>query len=306
MDWSVIVILILLAVNTIVVMAILLSALALPKGGRSTRVVYALIFLACPVVGVTAFSCMQLLNFLFRDQRLDTSNLSFNKDREQALLPPDADTEMNYVPILDALVTQDNSSLRRLLLDLLKNKTVFSASSVSKAVTSKDAETSHYAASAITDFLSEFRSKAQSMLLRIRQSPFDVTLNISALEYLNQTLNMHVMDEIEQRSYIYTTDGVAENLYTNNKWFMTSEHYLWMTDQLISIKDYHAAAKWVERAQLCRPMELSTFKCAIHLYYASQDHEKLYQTIDALKRSNIWIDKELLDLLRMLGDRKED
>lgn len=295
---------IMLSVNLLVVLGMLMAPLIDKKLTQATANVYALFFLFCPVVGVTSFLCVQLIILLFSSKQLDISNLSFDKERKKAVMPPDASAEMNYVPILDALTTQDKNSLRRLLLDLLKNRNIMSTHSVSVAVNSMDAETSHYAATALTDFLSEFRSTAQRLLMDVRQAPRDVTKNLKALEYLHQILALKVMDDIEQRSYIYTLDGVAENLFQNNKWYMTSEHFLWMTDHLLEIGDYVNARKWVERAEQCRPDDLDTYKCAIHLYYQFKDYKALYATTDRLRASEIVIDKELLNLLRMLDKRE--
>lgn len=295
------VVIVLFALNTIIAIIMFIAALLRLDETRATRAAYAVLFLVCPIVGFTIFLCVRVLYLYFSEQRLDTSNLSFSKSRVKTLLPPDESTEMNYVPIKDALVTQDRSSLRRLLLDLLKNNAVISAHSVSVAVGSADAETSHYAASAITDFLSEFRSGAQQRLFLMNQSPRDVLHNLEALEYLNEALSLRVMDDIEQRSYVYTMGNVAENLFINNRWYMSAEHYLWMVDHFLEIDDAGTAAKWMDRAIQSRPEELNTYKCVLHYHFKTRNPDKFFQTLETLKASNIWIDKEILDLVRVMS-----
>ncbi len=297
---STLIVIIILAVNLIASLIVLFTAIISPSGLNATRFTYGLFFFFCPVVAPTVCLFAFLMRRVFHSKLLDASNLSFSKERENLLLPPDRDTEMNYVPVRDALVLEDNTSLRRLLLDLLKNNALFTTSSVSLAVESADAETSHYAASAITDFLSEFRSESQGMLFRLKQTPYDVALNLNTLKYIHDVLVIHVMGDIEQRSYIYVEESVAENLYTHNMWYMTSEHYLWITDLLLEINDYTAAEQWIKRAKECRPDELNTAKCAIHMYYKTQNRPELFRALDAIKASNINIDKEMLDLIRVL------
>ena len=49
------------------------------------------------------------------------------------------------------------------------------------------------------------------------------------------------------------------------------------------------------------PDELSAYTCRLKLYFARQDREVFFETLDALKKSNVIIDSETLELIRVFG-----
>lgn len=195
----------------------------------------------------------------------------------------------------------DTSSLRQLLLNVLKERSIIQTPSITRAIASSDAESSHYAATAVTNYLSEFQSVAQTKLYRIKQMPNNVPTIVDAINYILPVLQANIMDDIEQRSYVYMLDGMMDDMYQNNKWHLSSQNYLDVTDLLLNIKDYSRARTWVNRANECRSGELNTYKCSIHLYYTIQSRDELFAVVNDIKKSNIVIDKEMLDFIRILS-----
>nr|WP_304577199.1 hypothetical protein [uncultured Acetatifactor sp.] len=47
--------------------------------------------------------------------------------------------------------------------------------------------------------------------------------------------------------------------------------------------------------------ELPSYTCRLKLYFARQDREVFFETLDALKKSNVIIDSETLELIRVFG-----
>ncbi len=292
---------ILLILNLIVVIVTFIYSFFCKKGKRCTVRIYALFFLFCPVIGFFTWGMSQLIFLIWRVVRFDFESLSFSTARENLSLPPDTESEMNYVPVLDALVTEDTGSLRSLMLDLLKSKSVLEVNVITSAVVGDDAETSHYAASAITNYLSFFRAGVQQRLNQMQKTPHDPTPVFDAISFLDTTLGARIMDAVEQRSYIYTLAGVMQNLYDNFRWNMMSAHYRCITDYLIEIKDFGEARKWVQRAKECRPGELDTLKARIHLSFATSDREELFAAIEEAKHTEkVVFDKEMIDFIRMI------
>lgn len=296
--WAVI---ILLALNLIIALVVFILGFFMPAGKRAVTCLYGVFFFVCPVVGICSMLVYWLLKLILRNHSYDSSALSYSTKRTNSILPPDENTEMNYIPIQDALDLDDASSLRQLLLNLLKNRSILDTPNVAHAITSEDVEASHYAATAITSFLSEFRATAQTKLYNVKRLSNNVTALLDAIAYIYPVLESGIMDDIEQRSYLYILEGLMDETFSGNRWYLTAEHYLNITDLLIEADDYTCARKWAFRAKECRPNELDTYKCAIHLYYNINSSEELFATLDELKKSDIVIDKEVLDLIRMLN-----
>ena len=49
------------------------------------------------------------------------------------------------------------------------------------------------------------------------------------------------------------------------------------------------------------PEELPSYTCRLKLSFARQDREDFFETLEALKRSNVVIDNETLELIRIFS-----
>jgi len=296
--WSVLAI---LAGNYLIVLIVFIAAFFQKKEQRSTVFMLSWFLFIVPFFGLLYLLLGRFISYLNRKKNVDMSDVSFSQEREKLILPPDKETEMNYVPIQDAMAVSDTTSLRRLLLDTLRGNAKRTISSIAVAMNSKDTETSHYAASIILDALSECRLTAQNMIWQMQKNPEDVEINLLTLEYIHDILNLKIMNNVEQKSYIYILDNVAENLFTHNLWYMTATHYLWMTDLFLSVKDYNMADKWVTRAGTYRPYMLDSFKANLHLYFEQKNQTAFFDCLNELKNSDILVDEEILSLFRLYG-----
>lgn len=297
-------VLLILIGNTFIAFIVFFAAFFQKKGQRSTVFMLSWFLFIVPLCGLLFISLGQFFKYLDRKKNVDMSDISFNQDREKLILPPDSETEMNYVPIQDAMAVSDTASLRRLLLDTLRNNAKKTVSSIAVAMNSSDTETSHYAASIILDALSECRSTAQNMIDQMQKHPEDVEMNLLTIEYIHEILNMKIMNDIEQKAYIYIMDNVAENLFAYNLWYMTAEHYLWMTDFFLSVKDFNMADKWVTRAGKYRPGMLDTYKAYLHLYFEQQNQTAFFQCLKELRETNLIVDEEIMNLFRLYDGKK--
>jgi len=294
-------VLLILIMNSLIAVIVFVTAFFRKKGQRSTQVMLSWFIFIVPFFGLIYILLGLLFSFLSRKKNIDMNDISFNQEREKIILPPNSEMEMNYVPIQDAMAVSDTSSLRKLLLDTLRNNAKKTVSSIVVAMNSEDTETSHYAASIILDALSECRTTAQNMIEQMQRHPEDVELNLLSLDYFHEILSMKIMNEVEQRSYIYIMDNVAENLFQHNLWYMTATHYLWMTDLFLSIKSYNMADKWASRAGLYRQYMLDTYKAFLHLYFEQQNKTAFFDCLDELRESNIIVDEEIMNLFRLYG-----
>ena len=301
MNKSIVFILALLIVNVIIALAFIIVGIFMPKGKKASTILLGIFYIVCPIVGPSCYFMYWLLFAIFRTSKFDSESITFSTDRTESVLASDEQTEMNYISIRDALVMSDTSSLRQLLLNVLKERSIIQTPSITRAIASSDAESSHYAATAVTNYLSEFQSVAQTKLYRIKQMPNNVPTIVDAINYILPVFQANIMDDIEQRSYVYMLDGMMDDMYQNNKWHLSSQNYLDVTDLLLNIKDYSRARTWVNRANECRSGELNTYKCSIHLYYTIQSRDELFAVVNDIKKSNIVIDKEMLDFIRILS-----
>ncbi|MDI9469023.1 MAG: hypothetical protein QM296_02330 [Bacillota bacterium] len=307
MDWDdhLDIVLTILVLNVLLALIFFAAGLFQGKGRRGTTLWFSVLTFFCPVAVPVYLGSRWLIEEFLKNQTIDMATISFDKKREDILLPPDAATEMNYVSIQDAVVLSDKPSVRRLLIDVLKHNSSQTLKAIAFAMNSPDTETSHYAAAAIQDALSEFRTTAQKMIEQMNRYPEDVEINLAALQYLHSGLELRIMTEIEQRSYVDLETDVAENLFRNNVWFMTAAHYRMLIDDLISVQETDRAAEWGRRACSYRRDELDTYKARLKLYYAQNRKEEFFDCLNEFRASRINADQEMLEIIRVYNGREE-
>lgn len=296
------IVIIILIINALVAIGLIIFGFLQEEGKRSIVIVFGVLTFACPLILPLFLGLFKLFEHLMRNREVDMDDISFDKTREKLVVMPDDEAEMNYVSITDALKLSDLPDLRKLLIDILKYDSASNIGSIAEAINSEDTEASHYAASAIQDALNDFRNNAQRLVTQINNYPDDSTTNIYALEYLYYSLELKILADNEQRSYIYTTNAIAENLFENNKWFMTAEHYSWMIKLMISISDFALAERWIERSITCCPNELETYKSQLRLLYAQGKRAEFLECISRFKKTHIEADEEMLGIIRLYSN----
>ena len=69
----------------------------------------------------------------------------------------------------------------------------------------------------------------------------------------------------------------------------------------LEIRDFGNTSKWCARMAERYPEELAAYTCRLKLYFAMQDREAFFQTLESLKLSNVVIDSETLELVRIFS-----
>ncbi len=82
---------------------------------------------------------------------------------------------------------------------------------------------------------------------------------------------------------------------------MGSKDYEAVSMNLLEIKDYERSRKWCERALVQYPKMLSSYTCCLKLYFSMGERELFFKTLEDLKYSNIVIDKETLEMIRVFS-----
>lgn len=290
-----------LIINLVFVILFLLYGFLRQKDKFRKYVLLAIVMLLTPIGGMLVLSLGTLIyHFLFKTD-LDLAAISFNKERVNILLPPDVETEINIVPVEEALEVADKNTLRRVLLNVLKGDAKRSMSSVALALESEDSETSHYAASFIVDAINDFKQTVENMMKQLDQMPEDKELNLLIIDYLNQVLSQNFLNEIDRETYIYTMETAVENLFERHLDFMTGLHYLWISHLFMDIENFPQAQVWVQRGLEHRGQDLEVYEAALKYYYMTSNKEQFFDCLETLKASSIPINHSMLQLIRLFS-----
>lgn len=256
--------------------------------------------LLCPVIGPTFVFVSFWLSRLFMLMSMDLSDVVFSKDRVETFVHPDEDVEKNMAALEEALEVTDKKSLRTLILNVIRGDYKNSLASIALALNSEDSETAHYAASILQDVLSDFRANVHEKYRVLEEDEEHLTENcVNLLEYMNPIVEQRVLTDLEQRSMTERMDEVLEKAWAADRQKISSPVYEKVCQRLLESEDYDNCRKWCDRAREQYPAALSSYTCQLKLFFSCEDRENFFRVMQELKESDITIDNETLELIRI-------
>ena len=302
-QYKILLIFLVLLVNTLISLGYFLVGFIITRKNKEKKlrkyIILSIFMFLCPVAGPMLLGCGAVLYKIFFDSSIDLAAITFSKERVDVLERPDVETEINLVPMEEAIIIDDKENLRQLLLTVLRGDISKSINTVTKALNSSDSEASHYAASAIMDIMNEFQTTLQKFHAQLETDPNDKEVNQLFIEYLIKMLNTNFLSDMELKTYIYSLAQTCQDVYDYDKSNLKTIYYSGVINLLVKIDDIQTARIWVSRLQEEHPTEIETYRCVLRLYYLIHDKEQFFYHMDRLKKSDIPIDKDLLELIRI-------
>lgn len=269
---------------------------------RRTYLLRFIVMLLCPVVGPLFFFVVHLFYLTIFRFQVELDDVIFSKERVRIQVKADEERERNLIPLEEAIAVNDKKSLRAAMLNVLKGEIRNSLSAISLALETNDSESSHYAASILSHELNEFRMEVQKLYLGIREEDDDQTeYEDMMIRYTDDILRQQVFSDLEQNRFVRMMVEAAESFYTKNPSGMTDQQYESVCLRLLDLHDYENCEKWCARLAKQYPNRLSAFTCRLKLYFIVRNKEEFFRTLDALKKSDVVIDNETLELIRIFS-----
>lgn len=298
---------VLLAVNSLIAAGYVLWNLLRLKGKKQKEknrgfLIKALVIFLCPVAGACYFSLSWLLYRMFFSKDVDLADVIFSKERVTSYLKADEDRERNMVPLEEAILVTDKDNLREYMMNVVKGDVQKSLSSILLALNSSDTETSHYAASVLQEILNNFRTTVQKNLYEIMNGTDDEDRIVRCgimIDYMNQVLKQNVFSEMEQKMFVGEMNQICECLYSIDPMRMTPLQLEAVSMRCLDAQDYVNCEKWCTRSGALYPNTLSSYTCSLKYYFSKGDREQFFKTLEGLKKSDVVIDRETLDLIRV-------
>lgn len=298
--------------NGLMVLAYSLLNLFGKKEKNRSWGIRAAVMLLCPVVGVCFFLVSWLLYRLVFRTPVDLSDVVFSKERVESVAKSNEALEVNFVPMEEAIVISDRQDQRQLMLNIVRGNYQESLSSIALALNSEDTETAHYAASVLQGALNDFRVEVQKSYQPImdaleepdREADPEGNWESQAamlMEFINEMLKKRILTDLEQSHYAHLLDYLGEKLYFSQIYHMNSSQLEEITLRLLEVQDDSLSEKWCLRIAELFPDTLSAYTTRLKLYFSNGNREKFFAVMEQLKKTDIIIDKETLELIRVFS-----
>lgn len=269
---------------------------------RRAYVIRFIVMLLCPVTGPLFFLGSHLLFLLFFRREVDLEDVVFSKERIRQHLKADEERERDIVPVEEALAVSDQKYLRGLMLKVLRGDIQESLEAITLALDSEDSETSHYAASVLQDELNEFRTYVQKLYVEMQHEEEDETdCEEMLIGYMDAVLKQKVFTGVEQSRFVEMMDEAAQELYRKDIAKMTPAYYEAVILRSLELKLFEQAGVWCQRLEEAYPDQLTAYSCRMKLYYTEGKRKQFFEVIDQIKKSEIVIDSETLEFIRIFS-----
>ena len=233
---------------------------------------------------------------------IDLKDVVFGKERVKTQLKADENREKNILPLEEAVLVDDSKNQRLAMMNVIKGDIRESLSVISLALHAKDSETAHYAASALSSVLNEFRITVSKMLRSLEEeAPGETRVEEELLDYMDSVLHQQVLSDLEQDRFVHIMESTAEGLYQKNASRLTAGQYENICLRLLEVRDTDLCGKWCGRLSEQYPGQLPAYACKLKLYFALQQKDAFFKTMDDLKRSDIGVNSEMLEIIRIFS-----
>ncbi len=258
-----------------------------------------LLIIAIPFLGIIYILFIYLFKFFIKSDNgqylIDKEN---EYDRNISLLIREAElkNKKDLIPIEDALNLNDHNIKRNLVIEMLKEDSYKYLEFLLKALKDEDSETSHYAATAITQLKSKLTVAIQDMEVEYYKNSKNKEVSKEYIKALKECIDSNLIDKKERTRLTYSYKLALENYIRDIE---DDENYLNELIKIyIDIKNYDKAIIYSYKYMKKFVQSYKPYMFLLEVYYTLNDKKNFEKVIKSLRESDIKLDKEGLDILR--------
>lgn len=258
-----------------------------------------LLIIAIPFLGIIYILFIYLFKFFIKSENgkylIEKEN---EYDRNISLLIREAElkNKKDLIPIEDALNLNDHTIKRNLVIEMLKEDLYKYLEFLLKALRDEDSETSHYAATAITQLKSKLTVAIQDMEVNYYKNSKNKEISKEYIKALKECIESNLIDEKERKRLIYNYKLALENYLRD-----IEEDEIYLNELIkiyIDIKNYDKAIVYSYNYMKKFVQSYKPYMFLLEVYYTLNDKKNFEKVIKSLRESDIKLDKEGLDILR--------
>lgn len=246
-----------------------------------------------PVGGVL----LVLSQYLYRPKTLKEIDDDHEFEKPIILLTDrlNYETETNVLSLEEALALRDPTQKRRQLLEVLKQDSSRYIDKLSIALRDDDAETSHYAASALFELKRTLDLNIQAMAVEVNNGRKDPEFIIGYLKVIKEYLDSGLLDTNSRRRYAGEYASFAQHLIREG--YEDSEIFRCLIEALTEIGEADKARGWCDvylKAYDTEPAYLTSLR----FHYSLKDYRSFREVFNRLVKSDVRLSHEGLTIVR--------
>lgn len=267
-------------------------------------IMMSIFIILCPIVGPLYLFLSWLVYGIYFKRRkslISIEELSLRKEKIEVVAKPDMRSALDKVPLEEAFLVADRKSTRKLLLDVLREDSSSYLKSILKAVEHDDSEVSHYAASAVSDIISDFKIRVKELGEKYTGDKEDKKLCYEYLDYLYNFLSQEVLPIDEQRFYCGKFEELVKTMEECLPAEISGELYNKLVCTLLDLGENNKAKVWVIKTLTKYENDLGSYKAGLRYFYVNKNRREFLLLLEKLKNSDVHLDHEILEMVRFFS-----
>ncbi|MGG1662611.1 hypothetical protein [Brevibacillus sp. NRS-1366] len=208
----------------------------------------------------------------------------------------DVSKEMNIVPVDDILLLNDTSTRRKMLIDVLKEQTIWQIGTLETALQNEDSETVHYAAAALTEMRRKLQLQLQDLSVKYEENKQDIEVLKAYAQVLKKYLESALLDRRTYLKYSYTYSFVLGSILD-----IYQDEAIYFVEKInceLAIQSYEQAAQYCRLFHESHPDSDQPYVLTMKLCYTMRDYAGFRAEMNRLKSSSVKISHQTLMLIR--------
>lgn len=208
----------------------------------------------------------------------------------------DMEKEMNIVPVEDILFLNDTGTRRKMLIDVLKEQTIWQIGTLETALQNEDSETVHYAAAALTEMQRNLQLQLQDLSVKYEENKQDLGVLRAYADVLKKYLDSSLIDQRTYVKYSYTYSFVLESLLD-----IYQEEESYFVDKInceLMNQSYESAAQYCQLFHEYHPESEQPYVMSLKRFFTIRDYAGFVAEMNRLKSSSVKISHTTLMMIR--------
>jgi hypothetical protein len=264
---------------------------------RAERIIKLIIFLLVPVFGfflLIGFQSMLHRRAVIEEfKEIETPREPMSSFTLRRL---NVQSEIDIVPLEEALIVNDVITKRRMLLNALKDKTVRQNSILETALMNEDTETSHYAAIALIEMKNELQITLQQFTVQYEEMKLDEQMLKNYAQVMKSYINSGFLDETALQENTQRYQQLLEEIASFNK--VEEIYFVELIELLIDQRELLKAENYCDQYQKNYPNFEKPYVLYNKINFYKGDKEKFYGSLEKLRLSPNPLSNEALQLIR--------
>lgn len=215
----------------------------------------------------------------------------------------DLEKEMNIVPVEDILFLNDTSTRRKMLIDVLKEQTIWQIGTLETALQNEDSETVHYAAAALTEMRRNLQLQLQDLSVKYEENKQDLEVLRAYADVLKKYLDSSLIDQRTFVKYSYTYSFVLESLLD-----IYQEEESYFVDKInceLVNQSYEKAAQYCQLFREYHPESEQPYVMSLKRFFTIRDYAGFVAEMNRLKSSSVKISHATLMMIRYWNEEQD-